>query len=109
MATVTGFTVGEMDTPPGRRIAAAVVAEVVATAVAHGIMIDADSIHEKVAFALANHRQHRASMLQDRLAGRATEIETINGAIVRFAQAAGVATPVTATLADLVRMGEPAP
>ena len=106
LATITGLTVGGMDTPAGRRIAAGVVAETVATAAAHGIVLDRGRIDAKVDHALANHRRHKASMLQDREAGRRTEIETINGAIVRAAEAKGVATPVTATLADLVRLIE---
>ncbi|KPF78098.1 ketopantoate reductase C-terminal domain-containing protein [Novosphingobium sp. AAP93] len=61
----------------------------------------------KIDFALANHKAHKPSMLQDRLAGRRTEIESINGAIVRMAEQADVATPTTRMLADLVRMGEP--
>jgi len=106
LATVTGLTVGGMDTPAGRRIAAAVVGEVAATAAARGILVDRPSIDAKVAHALAHHRGHKASMLQDRLAGPRTEIETINGAVVRFAEDAGIAVPVTATLADLVRLIE---
>jgi 2-dehydropantoate 2-reductase len=106
LATVTGLTVGGMDTAAGRRIALAIVEEVAATAEANGIRLDRASIAGKVDHALANHRGHKASMLQDRLAGRRTEIETINGAVVRAAQAVGVATPVTATLADLVRLIE---
>ena len=61
----------------------------------------------KIDFALANHRTHKPSMLQDRLAGRRTEIESINGAIVRMAEQAGISAPTTRMLADLVRMGEP--
>ncbi|WP_243450831.1 ketopantoate reductase family protein [Sphingosinicella sp. CPCC 101087] len=106
MATVTGLTVGGMDAPPGRRIAGAIVGEVVAVAAAHGIELDRAPIDAKVDFAMKNHRGHKASMLQDRLAGRPTEIETINGAVARFGEARGVATPVTATLADLVRLLE---
>ncbi len=45
-------------------------------------------------------------MLQDRLANRPTEIEAINGAVVRAGEAADVPTPVTSTLADLVRLAE---
>jgi len=55
-------------------------------------------------YALANDRDHKASMLQDRLAGRTTEIDAINGAIVQRGTALGVATPVNATLADMVRL-----
>ncbi len=106
LATVTGLTVGGMDQPPGRRIAAALVGEVVETAAAQGIVLDRERIAAKIAFALANHRGHKASMLQDRLAGRPTEIESINGAIVRAAERHGVRTPVTETLADIVRLIE---
>ncbi|MEY3905427.1 MAG: hypothetical protein RIR59_250, partial [Pseudomonadota bacterium] len=53
------------------------------------------------------HKAHLPSMLQDRLAGRTTEIEAINGAIVAAAAAKGLTAPVTQALADLIRMGEP--
>jgi 2-dehydropantoate 2-reductase len=106
LAAVTGLTVGEMDTVAGRRIAAAIVGEVAATAQARGISVDRSSIDAKIAHALAHHRGHKASMLQDRLAGRRSEIESINGAVVRLAADSGVAAPVTAALADLVRMME---
>ena len=109
MAAVTGLTVGGMDAPPGRRIAGAIVGEVVATAAAKGIRLDRAGIDTKVDFALRHHRGHKASMLQDRLAGRPTEIEAINGAVVRIAEAAGVPAPVTAALADLVRLIERTP
>jgi len=106
IAMITERTVGGMDVPAGRRIAGAVVTETVAVANARGIALERASVDAKVAFALANHRGHKASMLQDRLAGRPTEIDTINGAIVRAGEAAGVPTPVTGTLADLVRLIE---
>jgi len=104
LATVTMLTVGGMNQPAGRAIAFAIVDEVVATAAAEGIAIDRDRIVGKIEHALDHHTHHKASMLQDRLAGRRTEIESINGAIVRIARRHGIATPVTATLADLVRM-----
>ena len=108
LASVTGLTVGGMNTACCRRVADGIVDEVVATALASGIAVDAKRIAAKIDFALAHHGSHKASMLQDRLAGRATEIESINGEIVRRAQRLGIATPVTATLADLVRAMEPA-
>ncbi|WP_353228620.1 ketopantoate reductase family protein [Novosphingobium sp.] len=104
VATVTGLTVGGMDSPAGHAVITAIADEVIATARALNIAVDADGVHRKIAFALANHRQHQASMLQDRLAGRAPEIDAINGAVVAHARALGVPVPVTAALADLVRM-----
>jgi len=44
-----------------------------------------------------------SSMLQDVLRGRPTEIEEINGAVVREGERLGVPTPVNRALADLVR------
>lgn len=107
LSTITGLPVGGLDCAEGRRIAIEVLDETIATAAALDIAIDRNRLLAKVDFALANHRTHKPSMLQDRLAGRPTEIESINGAIERMAAAAGTAVPATRLLADLVRMGEP--
>lgn len=107
LSTITGLPVGGLDRPEGRRIAAQVIDETIATATALGITTDRDRLMAKTDFALANHRTHKPSMLQDRMASRPTEIESINGAIERFAAQCGVQVPTTRLLADLVRMGEP--
>lgn len=107
LATITGLPVGGLDCPEGRRIATAVAEETIATAIALGVPVDPARVLAKIDFALANHKSHKPSMLQDRLAGRRTEIESINGAIVTIALQAGVDTPTTSLLADLVRMGDP--
>lgn len=49
---------------------------------------------------------HFASMAQDLQAGRRTEIEALNGAVVRLGEEAGIACPTNAALADLVRASE---
>lgn len=95
-----------IDNAPGRRIASAVARETVAVAAADGISLDLDGILAGVDAALREHRNHKASMLHDREAGRPTEIETINGAISRQGIRLGVATPVCDTLSDLVRIIE---
>lgn len=97
-----------VDNPPGRRIATAVVDETVAVAASKGLVLDRDAILSHVDAALRQHGGHKASMLQDREAGRPGEIETINGAIAAEGQRAGIATPVCDTLADLVRIIEAA-
>jgi len=48
-------------------------------------------------------RYNKPSMLQHLEAGRATEIEALNGALVKKAKSLGVATPVNATIAAIVR------
>jgi len=46
---------------------------------------------------------NKSSMLQDVLNGKKTEIEMINGAVVREGKATGVATPVNQTLTNLIK------
>jgi 2-dehydropantoate 2-reductase len=84
----------------------AVVLEGVAAANANGVAIEAQPILDLTVVSVTDHAEHEASMLQDVKAGRSTEVDAINGAIVRAAQAAGVATPVTETLWRLVKLEE---
>ena len=105
---ICGVPNAGLDNQAGRRIAAAVVAETVAVAAAKGLALDRDTILANVDAALRAHGGHKASMLQDREAGRASEIETINGAIAAEGRRMGVVTPACDTLADLVRIIEAA-
>jgi 2-dehydropantoate 2-reductase len=95
-----------LDNPAGRRIATAVVGETVAVAKAKGLDLDPDTILAQIDAALREHGGHKASMLQDREAGRPSEIETINAAIAAEGKRIGVAAPVCDTLVDLVRIIE---
>jgi 2-dehydropantoate 2-reductase len=47
--------------------------------------------------------KHHSSMMQDVLAGRATEVDFMNGAIVRWGEQAGVPTPLNRTLWTLIK------
>ena len=49
---------------------------------------------------------HYASMAQDLQAGRRTEIDALNGAIVRLGEEAGIACPVNAVLTGLIQAAE---
>jgi len=84
----------------------AVVLEGVAAANANGVAIEAQPILDLTVVSVTDHADHEASMLQDVKAGRRTEVDAINGAIVRAAHAAGVAVPVTETLWRLVKLEE---
>jgi 2-dehydropantoate 2-reductase len=95
-----------LDNPPGRRLAALVVAETVAVAAARGIALDEGPVIVMIDKALREHGTHKASMLQDREHGRRSEIESINGAISREGMRLGVPTPTCDTIADLVRLVE---
>lgn len=106
--TITTLPVGGLDNEPGRRVIGAIIAEVIAVAQASGIAVDPALISAKIDNALASHVDHKPSMLQDRLAGRQTEIETINGAVVRAGEALGVGVTANRIFADVVRTIEAA-
>lgn len=55
---------------------------------------------------LARAGTHRPSMLLDRIAGRRTEIDFINGKIIEYGQMAGVPTPFNEALVALVKAAE---
>ncbi len=105
VSAVTRLPVGPMaDHPAGPALARSIAAEALAVARARGLAVDAARVERLITMAFAEQRAHTPSMLQDVLAGRPTEIETINGAIIAHAEALGIATPVTRTLCDLVRL-----
>jgi 2-dehydropantoate 2-reductase len=90
----------------GPTLALAIVNEVLAVARASGITVDASKVSDNVRHAIVAHRGHKPSMLQDVLAGRPTEIESINGAVAAAARRHGVPVPHTETLMQLVRLVE---
>jgi 2-dehydropantoate 2-reductase len=47
--------------------------------------------------------KHRASMLQDVLAKRQTEVDFMNGAIVHWGKEVGVPTPLNKALWELIK------
>lgn len=90
------------DTPAAHALLAEAVREAAAVAHARGITLPyADPVEHVLAVARATGA-NRASMLQDVLRGAPTEIETINGAVVREGARLGVPVPLNAALTALV-------
>jgi 2-dehydropantoate 2-reductase len=81
----------------------ALVEELTAVARAHGIALDAQETLEKVFASIQQTARNPSSMLQDLRNGRPTEIDWINGAIVRAGESAEVGTPRHRLLTELVR------
>ena len=92
--------------PESRAMITAAIDEGVAVANACGIAVAAQPIHDLTEVSMTDHANHEASMLQDVKAGRRTEVDAINGAIVEAGRAAGVAAPVLETLWRLVKLEE---
>jgi 2-dehydropantoate 2-reductase len=104
IGALTGLTHGRIAEPPTRDLAWSVMAEGRAVADAQGIVLD-QSPEDLFDFAARREvaYDHRPSMLQDVEAGRATEIDFLNGAIVEFGERHGVAAPLNRVLTALVK------
>ena len=105
VGALTGLTHGQVCDDPGlRALVSGLVDEGKAVAAAEGIELDADpedlidhAARPDVAY------DHKASMLQDVEARRATEIDYLNGGIVTFGRGAGVPTPLNQAILVLVK------
>ncbi|MBM4221383.1 MAG: hypothetical protein FJ170_05485, partial [Gammaproteobacteria bacterium] len=102
IGALTGLPHGvACDQPRVRALISGLAAEGVAVAKALGITPDSDP--EK----LIDHARevaylHKASMLQDALAHRRTEIAALNGGIVQFGEQTGVPTPLNRAIWALI-------
>jgi 2-dehydropantoate 2-reductase len=105
VGALTRLTHGRVCADPGlRRLVTGLVDEGKAVAAAQGIELDADpedlidhAAKPEVAY------DHKASMLQDVEARRPTEIDYLNGGIVRFGREHGVPTPLNRAIWSLVK------
>ena len=105
VGALTGLTHGRVcEDPALRRLVTGLVDEGKAVAAAQGIELDADpeelidhAAKPEVAY------DHKASMLQDVEARRATEVDYLNGGLVRFGDEHGVPTPLNRTIWSLVK------
>jgi 2-dehydropantoate 2-reductase len=105
MGALTGLTHGRVcERPDLRALVSGLVDEGKAVAAAQGITLDADpeelidhAARPDVAYG------HKASMLQDVEARRATEIDYLNGGIARFGRKLGVPTPLHDAVTALIK------
>ncbi len=105
IGALTGLTHGRVcERPDLRALVSGLVDEGTAVAGAQGIVLDADPE------ALIDHAArpdvaygHKASMLQDVEARRATEIDYLNGGIARFGRELGVPTPLHDAVTALIK------
>ncbi len=105
IGALTGLTHGRVcERPDLRALVSGLVDEGKAVAAAQGIVLDADpedlidhAAKPEVAY------DHKASMLQDVEAHRTTEVDYLNGGIVRFGREHGVPTPLNEAIWALVK------
>ena len=103
LTALTGFKNGQLlDYPETARLMERLVFEAAQVARRKGVHIEEDPI-EKVRKAAEATRDNRSSMGQDFDHRRRTEIDAINGAVVREAQALGILSPFNQAMTDLVK------
>ncbi len=104
LTAITGLKNGRIPMVNGtRRIMEEAVAEAVRVAEAKGIRLPYEDPLSKVLAVCEATAENVSSMLQDVLKGKLTEVEMINGAIVREGNRLGIHTPVNRTLTYLVQ------
>jgi 2-dehydropantoate 2-reductase len=105
IGALTGLTHGRVcEDPRLRRLVSALVDEGKAVAAAQGIELDADP-EELIDYAARREvaYDHKASMLQDVEARRESEIDYLNGGVVRFGAETGVPTPLNEAVVALIK------
>lgn len=104
ITAITGSTVGGIVDPGLAPVKRLVIDECLAVAAADGVKFDEDFMEliDRVFASAATV----ASTLQDLQKGRRTEIDHLNGAVVALGAAFGIACPVNAALATIIRQLE---
>ena len=103
-SALTGMTAGALGTCQDMLdLVTETTREAVAVAQALGYDIDFDERIGTILALVEKAGPTKASMLQDVEAGRRTEIDVINGAVVRAADEAGVAVPINRALMQLIK------
>jgi 2-dehydropantoate 2-reductase len=92
-----------LERPTAGELMLAAAGEAAAVAVALGIRLPYDDPAATVETVARRTAANRSSMLQDVTRGAPTEIDAINGAVVRAGEQAGVETPVNRVLWQLVK------
>jgi 2-dehydropantoate 2-reductase len=106
ISALTGSQYGRMVAIPEiRTVMADAVNEVVAVAAAKGVRLPDDLVEKAIRLA-DGMPVTISSTAQDLLRGRRTEIDHLNGYVVRQGDALGIATPVNRTLNALVKLAE---
>ncbi|MCX8117992.1 MAG: 2-dehydropantoate 2-reductase [Desulfobacterota bacterium] len=106
LAAITGLKNGQiLDHPESLRILEALVSEAVEVARRKGIRIEGNPL-ERVKAVLEATRENRCSMGQDLDRKRRTEIDAINGALVREAERLGLSVPYNRMITDLIKVIE---
>lgn len=110
LGAVMACPYGDLLKAPAWNIITEIVHEAFAVSKAEGVELPQKSAEEYLAF-LQNEKipptaEHYSSMYQDIVGGRLTEVDYINGAIVRLGEKHGIPTPVNRMIVNLTHFKE---
>ena len=111
LSAIFQITYGQIaDNPHTRWLAKKMINEAFQVAMASGQHLGMNAADEYLKILwnekLPPTRDHRSSMLQDILRGKKTEIDFINGAIVRMGAEYGIGTPYNSAVVSMVKAKE---
>jgi 2-dehydropantoate 2-reductase len=109
VSALVGVTNGELPQHPAARIVDAAARETARVASAEGVPIPDDEAIQLWRAMAALTSANRSSMLQDVRTGRPTEIDWINGEVVRRGRRHSIPTPVNEALLKLIEVLEAYP
>ena len=72
----------------------------------NGVKIDSNLVKQTIDFSCKEHGNHKPSMLQDIIAKKRTEIDSLNGAVVKFGLKFKYNTPLNNALLNLIKAKE---
>lgn len=101
---LTNARVGDLSGEETFAMLASVSAEVVAVANSVGVRADHQAVMEQIEYAIANHTEHKPSMLQDIEAGRQTEIDSLCGYVAQVAKINKIDAPLNKALSALITL-----
>ncbi|HEX2025901.1 MAG TPA: 2-dehydropantoate 2-reductase [Actinomycetota bacterium] len=107
VGAVTRAPIGAFrDVPETRALLEAAMREVVEVARARGVPVGDHVVAERMSFVDRLEAHGTASMQRDIMAGRRSELDELNGAVVRLGREAGVDTPVHSAIYAALRPQE---
>ncbi|MDT8860712.1 ketopantoate reductase family protein [Alkalihalobacillus sp. MEB130] len=107
LATITALEVGFLgELKEGRNLAFKVVEEILDIAIKKGIKVNRVRVRSLVSEAFVKYASHKPSMLQDVLNRKQTEVDSLNGAVIKEAKQLNMKVPVTETFYELIKIIE---
>ncbi|HXH04441.1 MAG TPA: 2-dehydropantoate 2-reductase, partial [Candidatus Competibacteraceae bacterium] len=105
LTALLGCRNGELlDLPGERRVLRIICEEAAQVMAAEGIIGDAEELYARVCIIIEATADNYSSMLQDLRAGRSTEIDYLNGYLLRQGAAHGIPLPCNTLLLDMIRL-----